>query len=164
MSKGKARCKKGHLYRVWSFESDEGGGDRGEVMRMKACNIDDAITYVKKQMFKPEFQKDVIVDGDDKFAIVDVYEPAEDQTEDDFIDRGRTVGFQIEECDEIGPEFKTIFGSNDFVDLTGKKPRKAKDWNETLALISRSGDNEALGRELTRRAQEEQKKEQEVDE
>jgi hypothetical protein len=158
MAKGKARCKKPHLYRVWWFESDEGGGDRGEAMRLRACNMEDAIDYVQKEMFEPEFQNDVEVDGDSKFAILDVYEPSEEDDEDDMIGHGRTVGFQIEEDDEIDPEFKTIYGSNDFVDLTGKKPKKAEPWNPMMYAIAQSGNNKALGEALTRQAQAEQRK------
>jgi hypothetical protein len=149
----KARCKRGHLYRVWWFESDEGGGDRSEHMRLRACNMGDAIDYVQKTEFKPEFQKDVNIDSDSKFAVLDVYEPSEEDNEDDFEAHGRTVGFQIEEDDDIDPEFKTIFGSNDFVDITGKKPKKAEPWNPTMYAIAQSGNNEALGRALTEDAQ-----------
>lgn len=51
---------------------------------------------------------------------------------------GCEMGLEIEFVGEEGsdwqnkPEFKTIYGTNEFYDLSEKKPKKASDWQKTL--------------------------------
>ena len=69
-----------------------------------------------------------------------------------------TEGIQIEEIEEIDDEdlsFKTIYGTNEFFDLTTKDHKKAENWNNTLEkafkINSQAGCDMLLG--LTKIAQ-----------
>ena len=53
------------LFRVWLGWSDEGSGNRDEVMRVLANTRDEVIDYAKKQILKPEYHEDSSEWGDD---------------------------------------------------------------------------------------------------
>lgn len=118
-----------HLYRIFQYESDEGNSDRQEVAHVKAKNMEDAIKFVKDYYFKKEFHNKLNVDNSGDTAIVDssiAYDAngnemkeVPDGMEDDV--NWTTQGFQIEEADGEEEDFKTIYGGNDFFDVTGGK-------------------------------------------
>ena len=124
-----------HIYRIWSFESDEGNSDRREIAHVKAKNVEEATEFVKKQFVIAKHRNDLNEDGDDNstyisksFAYnengeeltqkeIDKLEESGDEDEINW----QEVGFQIEEDDDEEEDFNTIYGGNDFYDLTKPK-------------------------------------------
>jgi len=146
------------LYRIWSFDSN----DRSEIARAIAANFETVQDYLLKEFIKPEFRNEVEITDYGlqwnsntpkeclEYADPETYEyeTKEELTQafnNDEINlcefcEGCTAGFQIEELEKptglhFGEtfEFKTIFGTNDFYDLTGKRHTKAKDHNPLLS-------------------------------
>jgi hypothetical protein len=112
---------KPNLYRVYSSYGDEGNADRREDMRILAHDMEEVLDYLETK-FKKRYRKDLIVDGDDDYSYMQKH----------FAD-GSYEGYEIQKDNEAEKEFKTIYGTNDFVDLTGKKPKKAPDHDPELS-------------------------------
>lgn len=102
------RAMKFHMFRVYQFDEN----DRGQEAVIKAKNIDDAVDYVKKTYLTDEGRKEVDEDGDENGIYLTMFTEA---TDDD--DEGYSYGFEILQDDDTEPEFHTIYGGNDFVDL-----------------------------------------------
>ena len=129
-----------NLYRIYHLESNAGSGDRSEIGRVSAYNIDDAIDHVKAEYLKP----DTIIemeDGDEEciYLMLDVCKGCDIKknpsdygiTEEDLKD----INFDIcEECEqnetieilldnEADPSFRLIvpYGQNNYTDLTVKE-------------------------------------------
>ena len=102
------------MFRVYQFDEN----DRGQEAVIKAKNIDDAVDYVKKTYLTDEGRKEVDEDGDENGIYLTLYarlgEHGVEATEDD---EGYSYGFEILQDDDTEPEFHTIYGGNDFVDL-----------------------------------------------
>jgi len=122
-----------HIYRVFAYSSDEGGGDSHEIAHIKAKNMDDAVEFAKKKFIKEEFHKDIEENGDDmnvdlslSYAVdEDTGEEMTDDQREKMQDEGkemdidwRTEGWNIVEDDEEKENFETIYGGNDFFDIT----------------------------------------------
>ena len=95
-----------HMFRVYQFDEN----DRGQEAVIKAKNIDDAVDYVKKTYLTDEGRKDVDEDGDEGLCFLILHEATDDE-------EGYSWGFEILQDDDTEPEFHTIYGGNDFVDL-----------------------------------------------
>ena len=156
------------LYRIWSGDSN----DRSEIARIKAKNFETVQDFLLQEFIKPEFRdqiektefglewntrtpeecfEDLSEEEQSKISIDDVCMCCD----------GCTTYLQIEEIekpDSKSFEFKTIWGTNEYYDLTGEKPVKAEDWHPTLAIIAKSGDMQKLSEALTKEALEFQKK------
>jgi len=132
------------LYRIWYSD----GNDRDEYARVKATNTDQVIQWLKDTYFKPEALEQIMIDYTmENEAIITWYEgpPCNECTisakdtnkcEEKCEYNETTYSLQIEEIEEPESndyEYKTIYGTNDYYDLTQDKPVKAKDWNKTLA-------------------------------
>jgi len=141
--RGKRYAKKGeemHLYRVFSTWSTEFDGDRQETAKIKARNLDEAVEFVKKEFFKKSAQKDLEEDGDDETAYISsTYatdedgnlitqaqaEKIQDKEGDDAV--GYTSeGFEIFQDDDTEESFHTIYGGNDFYDLSKPKGKQSE--------------------------------------
>lgn len=126
------------LFRIWYSDSN----NRSEYARAKANDIEEVIEWLQKDFFKPEALEILNIDiNSDTQAFIDWQEePEEDQelTEEelDAYDGGITYSLEIVEIEEPEPEdfeFKTIYGTNDYYDLTGAEPVKAPDWDKELS-------------------------------
>jgi hypothetical protein len=100
-----------HMFRVYQFDDN----DRGQEAVIKAKNIDDAVDYVKKTYLTDEEQREVNEDGDEGQCYLTLLQ-AGAANADDF-DECYSYGFEIFQDDDTEPEFHTIYGGNDFVDL-----------------------------------------------
>jgi hypothetical protein len=138
------------LFQIWYSD----GNDRSEHMRIKATDIEYVTEYLLENQFKPEYKDDISTEiNSDEFAVIewtpcgieaqknecfeaknDEYSNIEDMCEEC---EGIYYSFTIEKVEKPNPEdfkFKTIYGTNDYVDLTNpEKPIKAPDWNPLLA-------------------------------
>jgi hypothetical protein len=131
------RCvKKGlKLYRVWSGDEN----DRSEIARIGAPDLDNALAIAKKKFVKPSALKNVMEDGDDKMVVLQWFYPGKDEE-----DEGTSEYIQVEEDEFAKPEdfeFNTIFGSNDYYELSkpGGRVRKAPDPYPAIARLARRG-------------------------
>lgn len=130
------------LYRIW--ESD--GNDRDEYARVKANDSEQVIEWLKQTYFKPEaleqldIQDDVIFWNDcDKEECAKMNDVSTDSEDYEVMCESCETSqhsLSIEEIENPTPEdfeSKTIYGTNEFYDLTQDKPVKAEDWNQKLA-------------------------------
>lgn len=128
------------LYRI--FYSD--GNDRDELGRVTAKDIDQAIEYTLKQYFKPDLEYSE--DGDEDHLILNInsckycdkkelmeINDIEDETE--LCDNCETSEcIEIEKDNDSDPEYKTIYGVNEYANLeTDTRPAEfnpllAKAW------------------------------------
>lgn len=133
------------LYRIWSFDYN----DRREIARAIARDFETVQDYLLNEFIKPEFREDIELTDyglewdetpDLETALQEGYVKNEEEYEE-YMQYGEADirGFQIEEIEQPsglywGEEFhfKTIFGTNDFYDLTGKRHTKAKDTDTGL--------------------------------
>ncbi len=131
-----------HLFRIFAFESSEFDADRSETAHFKARNIDDVTDFIKKEFFKKdkEIQDSVeIEDIDEDQSRVSSTE-AFDENGNSLTDEEASklqeekgddavgyvdTGFDIEQDDDIEEDFNTIFGGNDFYDLTKPKGQES---------------------------------------
>jgi len=108
------------LYRIWYGDDN----DRGEIARAKADDMDQVIDLIKREFLKKDVEYEEEGDDDDLILILDICSDCEyrDKLDEDgerYCENcTRTEWIQIERDDDVKPEFKTIFGSNDFYDLT----------------------------------------------
>jgi len=129
-----------HLFRVFSTWSNEDNGDRQETAKIKARNLDEAVKFVKKEFFKKSAQKDLEEDGDDETAYISTTYPTDedgnliteaqaekiqDREGDDAVGY-TTEGFEIFQDDDTEESFHTIYGGNDFYDLSKPKGKESK--------------------------------------
>jgi len=145
------RSKKPILFRIWYFTEN----DRRETARIKAYDFESVQKFLLDEFIKPEFRDQVDLDeyglswmdNEPKECLEQMRldEPDNKEYKDEDFNPcescdGCTVGFQIEEVEEPDGkswgetwEFKTIYGTNDFWDLTKDKPEKSPNWNPLLA-------------------------------
>jgi len=134
------------LYRIWYSD----GNDRSESARILACDFDVVQEFLLKTFIEPESQGEIeLTDFGlewsecdlrecQKIAKEDNPEITEEDLEDicSMCDNPNMKYFEIEELEDFDKselEFKTIYGTNDFYDLTKDKPIKAEDWSELIA-------------------------------
>ena len=126
-----------NLYRIYHLESCAGSGDRSEIGRVSAYNIDDAIEHVKAEYLKPTTIIDM-EDGDDEhiYLMLDICSGCEIRknpleygiTQEDLNDPYFNI---CEECElnetieisldnDADPSYRVIFpyGQNNYKDLT----------------------------------------------
>jgi len=131
------------LYRIWIYNSN----DRRETARIKATDFDVVQQFLLSDFIKPEHREEVELteyglewlDGDPEECKQHQDLDSEDRDDPDYNPceycDGCNAGFQIEEVEDPDPEdysFLTIFGTNDYYDLTQPQPEKAEDWDEGL--------------------------------
>ena len=136
MKRDEGRKIKSHLYRIYSTWDSEDDGDREETAHVRARNMDEAIEFIKKDFFKQRVQNDLQVDGDgEETAYITTSYAVDDkgnelseneveeiqQKEGDEAVRFVTEGFEIIQDDEEEDNYHTIYGGNDFYDLTKPK-------------------------------------------
>jgi hypothetical protein len=130
------------LYRIW--ESD--GNDRNEYAKVKANDSEQVIQWLQETYFKPEALQELDIDDGvifwndcDKEECAKLNNvPIESEDFEVMCDSCETSqhSLSIEEIENPTPEdfeYKTIYGTNDFYDLTQDTPVKAEDWNKKLA-------------------------------
>lgn len=127
------------LYRIWYSD----GNNRDELFRAKAHDIENVVEFIKSDILKPESLENLDVDlSNEYFAVIYLdsciecefstnNERNEDNEECEFCEQSETITIELD--NEIEPELKTIYGTNDYYDLTLKTPQKAKDWNSDIA-------------------------------
>ena len=125
------------LYRIWFFNSN----NRGEMARILSNSFEQVQDFILNssdfinQQYKDEIEKTDF--GLEWNICKECRENQKNQRYEDFEEQCNFCecyleGYQIEELEDYTKEecdFKTIFGTNDFYDLTEKEPTKAKDWN-----------------------------------
>lgn len=130
-----------HLYRVWHGTNN----DRGEIARFRANDIDAVVDYVKKHFMKPGTEIH-LEDGDDQhiYLIINSCKGCEFEISDNedneacqYCEISEYV--EIVEDDNIEPDFKLIFGTNEFYDLTLPEGHEKKtDWHPKLVSVLRT--------------------------
>jgi hypothetical protein len=142
--------REGHLYRI--YWSD--GNDRQEIAHLLAKGMDSAAEFAKKKFLTAHGRKKIISeDGDDEvsYVSIDSTDSASLSSEDkkDF-DNGMFEGgmdtLSLELDDDETPDFKTIYGTNEFFDLMGKKPKKAKDVIKGASKLAKKNPQMAFNR------------------
>jgi hypothetical protein len=148
------------------------GNDRSEYIRIKAEDEETALNWLKGYFFKPEALNDVTEEDNfltwmecDKDECAKVNDVSEEDKE--FMCEGCEQSnsyLELEEIEDTTEEedFKTIYGTNEFFDLTKEEPTKKPDWNKNLAetwkanpqlgvnkLLALTLDAQAKGKELT---------------
>jgi hypothetical protein len=127
-----------HLYRVWLGNNN----DRRELARFRAHDAEDVLEYLKKHFIK----EDVEIEMTDWheygiYVIFNVCADCETRLESDdgecpVLECDIQEYIDIEENDDIEPDFKTIFGTTDFYDLTlPKGHEKKEDWCKEAAEV-----------------------------
>lgn len=144
-----------NLYRIFYLDNN----DRDELGRVSASNIEEATEYAIKQYLNQEIDRDTLInqiDGDDKVSYVmlnaclncEYYNLSDKDKQIKFrelngekiklseIDticeycENSTEYLEVLENNEFEPEFKTIYGVNEYANLeTDQRP---KPYNETL--------------------------------
>jgi len=133
------------LFRIWYFTQN----DRSEIARVKANEFDDVQEFLKADFIKKEFQNQVEqtdiglewMENTPEKCFEELTSEEKTQYKGDITEicngcDGCCAGFQIEEIEQPQKEdfeLKTIYGTNDFYDLTVKPYVKAKDWQPLLA-------------------------------
>jgi len=111
---------KAKKYRIWYGWSDIGGGDRYEICRVKANNMDDAIKFVVDEILADgvSFWEDG--DKENIYMVLDsCFNCDLKQTDKDLCDECENAHYiEINEDNDIPETFKTITGENMFYDLT----------------------------------------------
>lgn len=126
-----------NLYRIWYGDSN----DRQEIGRAQAYDIDAVIEYVKTQYLKPNVEfYDIDYQGDDLvYLMIDMCKDCIVKANPgDYVPEGCdpcedceiSEWIQIELNNDIDPEFKTIFGVNEYADLT--EDTRPTTYNRTL--------------------------------
>jgi len=142
---------KSHLFRIFSTRSTEFDGDRQETAHIRAKNLDEVIDFIKKDFFQKRVQNDLEVNGDDETAyITTTYATDEEgnelsQNEIEKIQEKEgedavgwvTEGFEAFQDDDEDDSFNTIYGGNDFYDLT--KPKGEQSGFTTEDAIKKAG-------------------------
>lgn len=133
-----------NLYRI--FYSD--GNNRDELGRVSAKDIDQAVEYAVKQYFKPdlEFEED---SGDDehlylridsckycdKQEIMEINDIEDEEKLCEYCEVSEYIEIMLDE--EAEPEFKTIYGVNEYANLENGQlpydynPLLAKSWEQS---------------------------------
>ncbi len=134
------KVEKMHLFRVFSTWSNEFDGDRQETATIKARSLEEATEFVEKEFFKKSAQKDLQVDGDDETTYISSSYPTDedgnvltqaqaekiqDRDGDDAVGYN-TEGFEIFQDDDTEESFHTIYGGNDFYDLSKPKGKESE--------------------------------------
>ena len=121
----------GKLYRIWFGTSD----NRSELGRATADDIDQVIDLVKKEYLKPDTEfYDIDYQGDDQvYLMINLCNDCEYQDTDYCENCEQSEYVEIIEDNETDPEFKTIFGTNEYYDLTDPQAlEKSKVFNRFL--------------------------------
>ena len=125
-----------NLYRIWFSD----GNDRDELGRVSANDIDQAIEYALKQYFKPDLEYDCDLCLDCAYLRINSCKYCDKQEIAEINDI--TIEEVCEYCEiseyieimldnEAKPEYKTIFGVNEYANLeTDQRPT---EYNPTLA-------------------------------
>ena len=121
------------IYKI--FFSD--GNDRDELGRVNAENIDQATEYALKQYFKPDLEYTEEGDNEDLFLMIDsckhceLYADLQSMKEEDICENCEISEYiEIRLDMDADPEYKTIYGVNEYADLsTDIKP---SSYNPTL--------------------------------
>lgn len=125
------------LYRLWQYDSN----DRSEIARVISENFKTVQEWAMEHFIKEEFRQDVecteIGIEWSKCGDCTAHLDLTDETKEEICEscEDSTEGIQIEEIETIEDEdlsFKTIYGTNEFFDLTTKDHKKAENWNNTL--------------------------------
>jgi len=124
-----------HLYRLWHGSEN----NRSEIARFKAEDFETVSDYVRKEFLAPEAEIESEF-GDELILYLNfnVCKGCEGELNGDRDEEAceyceRAEWLQIEQYDEIEPEFDTIYGTSEFYDLT--KPEgeeKGPDWAPML--------------------------------
>lgn len=140
-----------NLYRIWFSD----GNDRDEIGRVSANDIDQAIEYALKQYFEPDLE--YTEDGDPDYSIYlmidsckycnkeEIAEINDIDLEDieeicENCETSEYIEIQLDNNEE--PEYKTIFGTNEYANLeTDQRPTT---YNETLAKAWNKPDNSGI--------------------
>lgn len=126
-----------NLYRIWYGDSN----DRQEIGRAQAYDIDDVVKYVKTQYLKPNVEfYDIDYQGDDLvYLMIDMCKDCEVKANpEDYRPEGVdpcedceiSEYIEIHQDNDTDPEFKTIFGVNEYADLT--EDTRPTTYNKTL--------------------------------
>ena len=130
------------LFRIWECD----GNDRGEYARVKAENIDQVIAWLKETYFKPEAENEIeIMDNYILWNECDKHECAKancvSEASEDFevmcTDCESSQHYleieEIEQTEKDDYQYKTIFGTNEYYDLTQTPIKKSPDWDKELS-------------------------------
>lgn len=131
-------ARKMNIYRIWFSD----GNDRDELGRVTAQDMDQAVEYTLKQYFKPDLEYEE--DGDNECLYLqidsckhcdynsDIYDPEDDPDSDgdpcEFCEISEYIEIMLD--NDAEPEYKTIYGVNEYADLsTDTRP---EPYNPTL--------------------------------
>lgn len=125
------------LFRIWECD----GNDRGEYARVKAENIDRVIEWLKNTYFKPEALNEIEVEPyDETLAYIIWFDcgECENKGTDNCIDCDMQMTYslsieEIEQPEKDDWQYKTIFGTNEYYDLTQTSIKKSPDWDKELS-------------------------------
>ena len=119
------------LYRIWFGTSN----DRSELGRATADDIDQVIELVKTEYLKPDTEfYDIDYQGNDQvYLMIDLCKDCEFQDSEYCMDCETSEYVEITEDTEAEAEYKTIFGTNEYYDLTDpQNAEKSKVFNNFL--------------------------------
>ncbi len=143
---------KSHLFVIYSTRSTEYDGDRQESAHIRAKNLDEVIDFIKKDFFQKRVQNDLDVEEsmEETAYVTTSYATDEEgnelsQNEIETIQEKDgeeavnwvTEGFEIQQDDEEEDNFHTIYGGNDFYDLT--KPKGEQHGFTTEDAVKKAG-------------------------
>jgi len=138
------------IYKI--FFSD--GNDRDELGRVNAPDIDKAVEYALKQYFKPDLEYTEEGDNEDLFLMIDsckhceLYADLQSMKEEDICENCEISEYiEIVEDKDADPEYKTIYGVNEYADLSTPDIRPTP-YNPTLvkawSIDSQTGVTELM--------------------
>ena len=126
------------LYRIWWGDNN----DRREIARIKSEDLDQVKEFVAKKYLNPDTEYEELGDCDNLILSLNVCQHCdpleyaeEGQTEEEICEACEYSEYIQIELDTWGyeEELKTIFGTNDFYDLTDpEETEKTKIYNEFL--------------------------------
>lgn len=127
-------------YRIWYSD----GNDRTELGKVKAKDIDTVEEFCLKQFIKEDARDEIEIESssEDQSYLTWYEEPEcefcdfdKDSEECEFCEQP-SYYIEIEETDDTEESFKTIFGTDDFWDLTKNPPRKNPNWGMPIVPMS----------------------------
>lgn len=124
-----------HLYRLWHGNDN----NRAEIARFKAIDAEAVADYVKKDFLAHDTEiTNEFGDEISQYLEFDLCKTCRAESGDNFDDEDceyceKAEWVQIEQDDDIEADFKTIYGTNDYYDLTNPEgEEKAPDWAPEL--------------------------------
>ncbi len=126
--------KEPKYFEIWHSD----GNDRTQLARVKAFDIKDVVNFSLDEFLTPEAKKDADIDiSYEDTAIINLNVCSDCEFKDknseecNFCELSETLTVELDTYDKT-EHYKTIFGTDDFYDLTKPKPTKNKDWNPFL--------------------------------